>query len=138
MEMDEQVIDLINTIALELSDMGLGKAIHGIFRVKIKYGFMNRVKSVKIENEIRVNDNGEFPLAQKFVGVSGQSTFEYNMKPYFLKLYQTNEKVSHEKFSFLTIDVSADDKLHSSFIYDEDDVPFEVKASEWRKSLNDR
>ena len=133
--MDDQIGKTINTIASELSDMSLGKSIHGIFRVNVKYGFMHKTKSVDVENEIRVDDNGEFPLASKFVGPSGQAMFEINMGPYFLKMYQLIEKVSHDKFSFLTIDVSAEGKLHSSFIYDEDNVSFDVKAAEWYKSL---
>ena len=133
--MDDQIGKTINRIASELSDMGLGKSIHGIFRVNVKHGFLHKTKSVDVENEIRVEDNGEFPLVSKFVGPSGQAMFEMNIGPYFLKLYQENQKISHDKFSFLTIDVSAEGKLHSSFIYDEDDVPFDVKAAEWRKSL---
>ena len=135
--MDDQIDKTINRIASELSDMGLGKSIHGIFRVNVKYGFMHKPKSVDVENEIRVEDKGEFPLASKFVGPSGQAMFEVNMGPYFLKLYQLNEKVSHDTFSFLTIDVSAEGELHISFVYDEDDVPFDVKAAEWRKALGD-
>ena len=133
---DDQLGKTINTIASELLDRGLGKSIHGIFRVNVKYGFLHKTKSVDVENEIRVEDNGQFPLARKFVGPSGQAMFEVNMGPYFLKLYQENEKLSHDKFSFLTIDVSAEGKLHFSFIYDEDDVPFDVKAAEWRNSLS--
>lgn len=133
--MDDQIGKTINTIASELSDMGLGKSIHGIFRVNVKYGFLHKTKSVDVENEIRVEDNGQFPLARKFVGPGGQAMFEVNMGPYFLKLYQENEKLSHDKFSFLTIDVSAEGKHHFSFIYDEDDVPFDVKAAEWQNSL---
>lgn len=133
---DDQLGKTINTIASELLDMGLGKSIHGIFRVNVKYGFLHKTKSVDVENEIRVEDNGQFPLARKFVGPSGQAMFEVNMRPYFLKLYQENEKLSHDRFSFLTIDVSAEGKVHFSFIYDEEDVPFDVKAAEWRNLLS--
>lgn len=133
--MDDRTSEIINIIATELFDMGLGRSIYGIFQLDIKYGFMHKTKSVELRNEIRVDDNGEFPLANKFVGPSGQAMFEMNMGPYFLELYNRFAEVSHDKFSFVKITVSAEGKPNFKFIYDENDVPFDVKTAEWRKSL---
>lgn len=133
--MDDRTSEIINIIATELFDMSLGRSIYGIFQLDIKYGFMHKTKSVELKNEIRVDDGGKFLLASEFVGLSGQVMFETNMGPYFLELYHKIAEASGDKFSFVTISVSAEGKPNFKFIYDENDVPFDVKAAEWRKSL---
>lgn len=69
--MNEKIGQMIGVISSEMYRMGLKKPIHGIFRVNVEYGFMKKVKSVNVENEIRVEFRGEFPLAKQFVGEVG-------------------------------------------------------------------
>ena len=134
-KMDDRTSEIINIIATELFDMGLGRSIYGIFQLDIQYGFMHKTKSVELKNEIRVDAGGKFPLASDFVGLSGQVMFETNMGPYFLELYNKIAEASGDKFSFVMISVSAEGKPNFKFIYDENDVAFDDKVVEWRKSL---
>lgn len=133
--MNEKIGQMIGVISSELYRMGLKKPIHGIFRVNVEYGFIKKVKSVNVENEIRVEFRGEFPLAKQFVGERGQKAFDSFLEPYFLELYQAIKKGANAEFSFLTVDLLPNKKFYYDFIYDENDIPFDVKAAEWRKSL---
>lgn len=133
--MDDRTSEIINIIATELFDMSMGRSIYGIFQLDIQYGFMHKTKSVELKNEIRVDADGKFPLASEFVGLRGQVMFETNMGPYFLELYNKIAEASGDKFSFVIISVSAEGKPNFKFIYDENDVAFDDKVVEWRKSL---